>query len=300
MKTYEIGIATLNRKDLLQDALAGYERDFPNVKVHVVDNGNQNIEGPGSIYPQSKNRGVAASWNILCKHILASNDYALIVNDDVYLGYEKRVVDEAIELAINNGNPEFIRSEMSWSMFLISKDLFTQLGGFDEMFYPAYYEDSDYIYRMRLSGIEQHINPTLNPHTYRMNGTYEKAPELVNEAMQKNRDRYIEKWGGMPLLEQYTIPYGEPNPKNIISHWNRHANTANFEILENGMVKVWMKEPVMLNRFGSDGSQIIFVDYPGGPMLSIGDNLSDWIKKSVEITRIMPYNDFVILETKNI
>lgn len=300
MKTYEIGIATLNRKDLLQDALAGYEKDFPNVKVHVVDNGNQGIEAPGCIYTQPTNRGVAASWNILCNHILANNDYALIVNDDVYLGYDKVVVDEAIQLAINNGNPDFIRSEMSWSMFLISKELFTQVGGFDEMFYPAYYEDSDYIYRMRLLGIEQAINPRLNPQTYRMNGTYEKAPDLVNAAMQKNQDRYVEKWGGLPLLEEYNIPYGEPNPKNVISHWNKYANTVNFEVLENGMVKVWFKEPVIYNRFGSDGSQIIFVDYPGGPSLSLGDNLSDWIKKSVCITRIMPYKDFVILETKNI
>jgi hypothetical protein len=37
--------------------------------------------------------------------------------------------------------------------------------------------------------------------------TQEKNPELVNEAMQKNRLKYIDKWGGSPLLEQYTTPY---------------------------------------------------------------------------------------------
>jgi hypothetical protein len=60
---------------------------------------------------------------------------------------------------------------------------------------------------MNLAGIRQIIDKSLNPVEYRISSTYEKAPDLVNEAMQTNRERYIKKWGGLPLMETYTMPY---------------------------------------------------------------------------------------------
>jgi hypothetical protein len=39
--------------------------------------------------------------------------------------------------------------------------------------------------------------------------TQEKDPELVNESMRVNRERYIEKWGNSPLLETYLTPYNK-------------------------------------------------------------------------------------------
>jgi hypothetical protein len=39
--------------------------------------------------------------------------------------------------------------------------------------------------------------------------TYERAPDMVNQAMKDNTQRYIEKWGNLPLLETYTKPYNK-------------------------------------------------------------------------------------------
>jgi len=204
-RKFEIGIPTLNRYDLLKPTLEKYQNDFSGVKIHIVDNGKQGICGE-SVYAMPINLGVAASWNFLCNKIFENADYAVILNDDIYLGYSTEVIHNAIE---NCGTDEFfLRSENSWSMFVISKAMFNRIGKFDEIFYPAYYEDSDYIYRMNLAGIRQLIDKSLNPVEYRISSTYEKAPDLVNEAMQTNRERYIKKWGGLPLLEKYTMPYG--------------------------------------------------------------------------------------------
>ena len=293
MKSFQIGIATLNRKDLLEDALVKYQADFPNIKVHVVDNGSQGIVGPGAVYAQPSNLGVAASWNLLCREIFKENDYALIVNDDVYLGYGIDEVSAAIQAS---GNAGFIRSEMSWSIFLISKDLYVELGGFDELFYPAYYEDSDYIYRMRLAGIEQFITPTLNPLTHRINGTYDRNPELVNAAMSDNRERFIKKWGGLPLLERFKEPFGPIAASK--KHYNRDGNIIHFEVMGT-LVRVWAEKEVPFIRFGSDGNKLEFFDYPGGPMIRIGQDLSSWLNENEvrTITRIVPYGKFIILET---
>jgi GT2 family glycosyltransferase len=87
--------------------------------------------------------------------------------------------------------------------------MYDYIGDFDETFYPAYYEDSDYLYRMKLKGIRQDVEAELNPQTARISMTQERDPELVNASMQENRLRYIEKWGNSPLLETFLTPYNK-------------------------------------------------------------------------------------------
>jgi GT2 family glycosyltransferase len=87
--------------------------------------------------------------------------------------------------------------------------MYDYIGDFDEIFYPAYYEDSDYLYRMKLKGIRQDVEAELNPQTVRISMTQERDPELVNASMEANRLRYIEKWGNSPLLETFLTPYNK-------------------------------------------------------------------------------------------
>ena len=160
---FEIGIPTLNRYDLLRPSLERYKVDFPDVPRHIIDNGNQSI--PDAI-TMPNNLGVAASWNLICDITFENSDYAVILNDDIYLGYGTDTILKAIESC---GSDEvFLRSENSWSMFIISKAMFSRIGRFDEDFYPAYYEDSDYIYRMNLAGITQTIDKSLNAEIFQI------------------------------------------------------------------------------------------------------------------------------------
>jgi len=200
---FGIGIPTLNRGDLLIPSLQKYLIDFKGIDIHVVDNGKQGIRENVHIYEPQVNLGVAASWNYLCKKIFETHDYALLINDDVYLGYGTQKVEEIIQKYPNS----LVQSHISWSVVLISKSLYKYVGDFDERFYPAYYEDSDYLYRMKLLGIRHHADIELNPETIRISMTYEKAPDFVNNSMKINRERYIEKWGGVPLLETNEFPF---------------------------------------------------------------------------------------------
>jgi len=208
---FAIGIPTLNRVDLLLPSLMKYSFDFKDVDIYIIDNGNQNLSFIETIYPffhvqeVPNNIGVAGSWNMLCNLIFKNYDNALIINDDVYLGYGTDVVNDVIiEYPYS-----FIQSFASWSVFLISKHMYDYIGNFDETFYPAYYEDSDYIYRMKLKGIRHNVSDKLNPQVLRISMTQEKNPELVNNSMRANRLRYIEKWGNSPLLETFLTPYNK-------------------------------------------------------------------------------------------
>ncbi len=214
MSKFAIGIPTLNRADLLMPTLKKYAEDFPNTQIYVIDNGEQDLKNwviwKGfqniSVFEEETNIGVAASWNKLCKHIFQEHEYALLLNDDIYLGYG----EETVEMSIETNPKTLIQAQgVAWSIILINKELYEFVGDFDETFYPAYYEDSDYIYRMRLLGILWIVDSQLNPQVFLQSQTYEKSPDFVNEAMAENRTRYIKKWGGMPLLETYNKPYND-------------------------------------------------------------------------------------------
>jgi GT2 family glycosyltransferase len=209
--SFAIGIPTLNRADLLLPTLAKYiTEDFKDIEIHIIDNGKQdlsflNVFPNVIVYEQDQNIGVAASWNKLCKIIFEKHNHALIINDDVYLGYNTDVVNSVIE----KYEYSLVQSYVSWSVILMSKYMYDYIGEFDEIFYPAYYEDSDYLYRMKLKGIRQDVEAELNPQTVRISMTQERDPELVNASMQANRLRYIEKWGNSPLLETFLTPYNK-------------------------------------------------------------------------------------------
>jgi GT2 family glycosyltransferase len=206
-KKFAFGIPTYNRWDLLEPNLQKYIKDFPDIDIHIIDNGNQNIPQSDKYFLHNfeRNLGVASSWNYLCSIIFEKYDYAVILNDDIYLGYGEDVINKAID----NDFTGFIQSYCSWSVFVIFKELYKYIGKFDETFYPAYFEDSDYLYRLKLLGLIQTVDSTLNPSVFLISQTYEKDPDFVNASRMINSVRYQNKWGGLPLLETYIFPYNK-------------------------------------------------------------------------------------------
>lgn len=204
-----IGIPTVNRADLLNEALKKYVIDFPNTKIIIVDNGRQNIWRDHKniwIAKQQKNLGVAGSWNLLLKHQLKIWDNALILNDDIYLGKTEEDINVILELFENDDM--ILGKGVNWSVFLIRKRLVEQIGYFDENIYPAYFEDNDFAYRMYLAGKTKVNTEMLNPVIYRNSMTIQKNPEL-NHNFEKNRQYYISKWGGEPTKETFTKPFNK-------------------------------------------------------------------------------------------
>jgi len=204
-----IGIPTLNRFDLLLPALKLYLKDFPNTSIIVLDNGKQNIDSkiqhPNLLVVETENNiGVAASWNVLCDLIYKNHDYALILNDDVYLGLQ----EGSLLNFIKDNKKDFYVSSQDWCAFILPKKTFNDVGKFDDKFYPAYFEDKDYNYRMRLAQKSIHKTPVLNPIIYRDSCTIAKEPKL-NEGFFNLKKFYIEKWGGEPNKEKFKTPFND-------------------------------------------------------------------------------------------
>jgi GT2 family glycosyltransferase len=201
-------IPTLNRKDLLLEALDYYTNVFINTPIYILDNGKQDIPNTYRntyIYNKENNLGVAGSWNYLIeKGISNGYNYFLILNDDIIL---KKDEESIYNIILKYGSDKFIRSEQfyNWSAYILSKNIYLRVGRFDTAFERCYFEDNDYEYRMKLENIPIVYEKELNAEIYNNSMTIQKEPHLNN--FNNNMNYYISKWGGMPNEEKYYTPF---------------------------------------------------------------------------------------------
>ena len=202
-----VGIPTLNRADLLNEALERYLEDFKDTEIFIVDNGNQSIitrEEKFAIYRPEENLGVAKSWNMIIDYADKINaTHVLMLNDDIVLGKTEHEIKMVIR---NNPDADFINSFQNWCSYILKVEAWKIAGKFDEDFFPAYFEDNSFDYKMTLSGRKKTWTSFLDPLVYRNSMTIAKDPALNNRFAQ-NRALYIQMWGGLPAEEKYLTKF---------------------------------------------------------------------------------------------
>ena len=219
-----IAIPTLTQYAKLVRLCRRIQDDYSNNKssmpiIYIIDNGGKLAETSAGrmlsklekiiITTPQYNLGVASSWNIFAKQI----GRCIIANDDVLFG--KRAVDEFTNASECNPQSIIIENDHpvgGFSTFLLNKPKeWMRLGGFDELFNPAYFEDNDTRYRLKLAGQpvakiklsdwEHDNSSTLTNSTceyQRMHWCFFK----------RNSEYYVKKWGGTPGCEKYKQPFG--------------------------------------------------------------------------------------------
>lgn len=203
-------IPTINRKDLLMEALEHYIFAYPNTQIFVVDNGNQDIPRISTnltIYEMSENLGVSGSWNWLVKNAIKQGyEHFLILNDDVVLKKDEATINALID---EGGENTFhvCKSFYNWSSYILNKHIYEKVGEFDENFKRCFFEDNDYCYRMILAGVNYMFHDFLNPEVYRNSQTIAKDPTLSGYL--ENEKYFIEKWGGRPGSETFKTPFNK-------------------------------------------------------------------------------------------
>ena len=213
MKNQEIklvvAIPTINRADLLNEALAKYFEDFKNTHIAICDNGNQDIitrEENFMIYRPQENLGVAKSWNMLIDYSdKIGATHVLILNDDIYLGKTESDLDFLIK---KNIDADFINSFQNWCSYILRVDIWKKAGMFDEEFFPAYFEDNSFDYKMTLVGAKKTWTSFLDPIVYRNSMSIAKDPTL-NQKFMQNKQMYIQMWGGLPSEEKYLTKFNK-------------------------------------------------------------------------------------------
>lgn len=159
-------VPTWTRSDLLDRMLASI--DYPIRRLFIIDNGAtlDTIDHPDAVEnvhvaQLPSNLGVPASWNLGIKAFF-DEDWILIVGDDVTFPAG------ALEQFAERADPSKIvlaHTWPHWCAFAYGMDVVDTAGLFDERFYPAYYEDTEYEWRCRNLGVPVEISPIAVGHT---------------------------------------------------------------------------------------------------------------------------------------
>ena len=186
-----------------------------------------------NILARAWNKGIKIAFEAGC-------DYVLLINLDLI--FHSKFFDNIVAFA--EANPEMLQwsgadwtdeqtleaaplegvvpGEVHYSCFMINKQLIEKVGWFDEQFEPAYHEDSDMRYRIRLAGGKvATTNSARFSHLDRVTlkgAVIESTPEnelflqQTRVQMDRSMELYAAKWGGLPGHERFTVPYDGKNP----------------------------------------------------------------------------------------
>jgi glycosyltransferase involved in cell wall biosynthesis len=176
------------------------------------------------VYYYPENLGVATSWNIGLSKLEGNVDFVIFLSVSVVFERPlQHFIDFIMDAEMKEGNCRYVASSRAMMHCFAHTQLGLTLGGyFDENFWPAYYEDTDYCRRSLFNGVQERVvlcNLDDVVHSKASSLTM-KEPRLLR-LLQANAGRihkyYLRKWGGEHLSEKYTRPFNNPNTD--INEW---------------------------------------------------------------------------------
>lgn len=195
-------VPVLTRYDLLEDLLRSLHGSIaPIEKVVIVDNGLRHWrpETKGlhiEVFTPAVTMGLAETWNWFIKNV---PEERFIVNDDI------EFAPHSIEAMVANPAP-FVSCSYGFSCFLIRDRCIETVGLFDETISPgyAYFEDMDYLRRMRLAEIADGV--VLCDVAHKQSATPEKFSkeqwDVHHQRFSLAQDNYKAKWANDPSWEE--------------------------------------------------------------------------------------------------
>jgi GT2 family glycosyltransferase len=203
VKRYFILDNSMGKDDGIREALATIQSSkHPCIEEVVVVTNFLNVGFSGSVNQIVKQNTDCPYWCVL------SVDWHLKP------GHLKRLANRLMEPFTTILCDE---SQNGYSAMVFKPELLYEIGYLDENFFPAYYEDNDHRYRMKLAGLEWEYFPLEYEHI--VSATIKRDPVLMaknQKTFKENGRYYIEKWGGMPGQEKYLTPFDMDLP---LDYW---------------------------------------------------------------------------------
>lgn len=214
-----LGVPVLNREDLAARMVASI--DYPVDELLVVVNAenkrptvdrlwaaagaNGNIRSATFSQP-SFNLGCGGSWNHIIRHRPAG-PWWLIVNADIQFGAGD--LERLASRMDGESRPAFA-TVFEFGAFGLNTACVDSVGWFDENLHPMYFEDNDYQRRMFLAGVDYEQLESTTRHDTSSTINSDAALAARNDVtFRLNAAYYLEKWGGPPRAEKFSLPFGK-------------------------------------------------------------------------------------------
>lgn len=215
-------IPVLNQFQKAVDAIASIQTSH-NYEIKIIPNYREN-----QCLSSAWNEGL--EWSLKRHH-----SFSLIINDDIlfspqcidnmvasFLKLEttnqcvmitgnnvRGLFDDPYEIFSYATDVKAYQENPDFACFMVRPTIVYRVGFFDENFTPAYFEDNDYHYRIRLAGLNAFNNVSAPYFHYgsQTQNAVASMPVVHPFAFDLNHSYYRDKWGGSPGEESYTHPY---------------------------------------------------------------------------------------------
>jgi hypothetical protein len=197
----------------------GFETmDIPKENILVIsfDPACKELEDRAEVIITEENLGCSRAWNIaLQRH----HDWTFLVSSSMVYpeGFSK-----VVEVLEQSNEKELFFTQHSWHCNAVSQKTVEQIGYFDENFYPAYYEDTDYEMRIEIAGLHW-------DKVYEICATCQVDGAATLDGLRLNinalEDYFVEKWGSVWSRPNPQDPWKHPfnNPNTPLSYWEPHS-----------------------------------------------------------------------------
>jgi GT2 family glycosyltransferase len=147
------------------------------------------------------NEGTGFARNVNIGLGLASGEYVAVVTND------SRVVDgDVYDLCVPGmvtsplvlEKPGIEPDGFHGAFWAAPRQVLDSVGPLDERFEGAFYEDDDYLERLRRAGVPTRQIPTVRVWSRRIGLTMSKLPDKGQGWLHENERRFEEKWGWVP------------------------------------------------------------------------------------------------------
>lgn len=147
------------------------------------------------------NQGTGFGVNVNIGLRIATGDYlAVVTNDSEVL--EGNVYDLCVPGTVTSPlvleKPGVEPGGFHGAFWVIPRDVLERVGPLDERFEGAFYEDDDYLQRLREAGIPTRQIASVRVRSRRIGLTMSKLPDKGQGWLAENRRRFTEKWGWTP------------------------------------------------------------------------------------------------------
>lgn len=205
----------------------------PSVRANTlfIDNSEKGFMKPYKVRSihHPENYGVARSWNMGAKEVVDQKlDYLIILSAAVVFRQGMDDFIRHLERTLDEGYYG-VETQFSYHLVAIARKTFEEIGYFDENFYPAYYEETDFMRRMELAGIKEIMD---NPPSFPLHSVDAKRQGFALSIKKgglhvdflKLVDYFEKKWGLVPEyddMKQRAKMHKHPfnNPKHGLDYF---------------------------------------------------------------------------------